>query len=348
MSVLSPFSEGKHYRAQGWLTCCGVRVAAGFAAPQEEYQAARQHVVMFDRSDRGMLVLTGTERQAWLNNLVTNAVTGLPENGGNYAFAVNVKGRILFDLNILCLPDALWLDLAAAAVAHAAAHFDRYLLREDVKIVYTSGQYARLACSGPETAAVARRLEVSNFAGMPALGNVPLAESGVRLVRHDFAGAPGFELILPRGRAAVWWDRLTAGGARPAGYRTLDVLRMEAGIPWMGRDLNEHVLPPETGQGGRGISYRKGCYLGQEIMERLRAREVLNKRLVRLRVADGAGFELPVTLRRDNLDVGQITSLALHPREPYWVGLGYLKTAVTGFADITAGDPPRAVTICSA
>lgn len=348
MSAVSPFSEARAYTAQGWLTCGDVRVAANFAALADECQVARQKAVMFDRSDRGMLVLTGAERQAWLHNLVTNAVKSLAENAGNYAFAVNVKGRILFDLNILCLPDALWLDLDGMAVARAAAHFDRYLFQEDVKIVNASGQYARLGCSGPQAGAVAGQLGAANFAALSVLESVPLADGEARLVRHNFAGAPGFELIVPRGRAAAWWDRLATAGVQPAGYRTLDLLRIEAGIPWLGRDLDEHVLPPETGQTERGISYRKGCYLGQEIMERMRAHEVLNKRLVRLRAADGAGLELPATLRRDNLDVGRITSLVAHPREPYWVGLGYLKTAVTGFADITAGAPPRAVTICSA
>jgi folate-binding protein YgfZ len=348
MSAISPFSEAKAYTPQSWLTCGDVRMAAGFAALAEEYQEARQKTVMFDRSDRGLLILTGTDRQGWLHNLVTNTVTTLTENGGNYAFAVNVKGRILFDVNVLCVRDALWLDLAAAAVARAAAHFDRYLFREDVRIVNASGQYARLGCCGPQARDLARQLEVTNFMALPALESVSLADGEARLVRHDFAGQPGFELIVPRGRAAVWWDRLAAGGVRPAGYRTLDVLRIEAGIPWLGRDMDEHVLPPETGQAERGISYHKGCYLGQEIMERLRAHGVLTKRLVQLRVADGTGVELPATMRRDNLDVGRITSLVAHPREPYWVGLGYVKTAVTGFADITVGDPPRAVTICSA
>ena len=126
------------------------------------------------------------------------------------------------------------------------------------------------------------------------------------------------------------------------------MLRIEAGLPWLGRDLDEHVLPPETGQVERGISFHKGCYLGQEIIERMRAHGELNKRLVRLCAADGTGLKLPAKLRRDNLDVGRITSLVPHPCDACWVGLGYLKTAVTGFADILAGDPPRAITIRSA
>lgn len=354
MTATTPFLEAANYRRATLGEFRGVRLAADFGAPVVEYRAAREGVALFDRSDRGLLVATGHDRQDWLHNLVTNAVKTLDDHTGNYAFAVNIKGRILFDLNILCLPDALWLDLDALAVSTAAAHFDRYLFTEDVRIEDAGGQFARLGCSGPQAGAAAGRLGVTNFAALPALASVALADAEVRLVRHDFAGGPGFELILPRGQAAAWWDRLVAEGARPAGWRVLDVLRIEAGIPWLGRDLDEHVLPAETGQVERAVSYQKGCYLGQEIIERMRAHGVLAKRLVRLRTGDGTGLALPATLWQQPsrgsaapgpLDVGRITSLVQHPLEPYWTGLGYLKTPVADCAGITADEPPRAVTI---
>ena len=348
MAALSPFSEARAYTAREWVEYSGVRLGAAFGTPAEEYQAARQTAVLLDRSQRGLLVVTGSERLAWLHNLVTNAVRTLTENSGNYAFAVNIKGRILFDLNILCLADALWLDLELPAIAAAAAHFDRYLFREDVKISDASGQFARLGCSGPGSASAAARLGVTNFTAWPALASVLLSDGETHCVRHDFTGTPAFELIVPRGHAAAWWDRLVESGVHPVGFRTLDVLRIEAGLPWLGCDLDEHILPAETGQTERAVSYHKGCYLGQEVIERMRAHGVLNKRLVRLRTADGTGLTLPVVLARDGLDIGHITSLVPHPREACWVGLGYLKSAVTGFADITAGAPPRAITICSA
>ena len=127
-------------------------------------------------------MLTGADRVAWLHNLVTNAVKALPENGGNYAFAVNVKGRILFDMNIFRLREALWLDLDGAAMAGAAAHFDRYLFMEQVKIENATGQYARLACSGPRAGDLAGQLGVTNFQALAALDSVGLPDTDVRLV----------------------------------------------------------------------------------------------------------------------------------------------------------------------
>ena len=105
MSALSPFSEAKSYIPHEMEEARGVRMAALFTAPAEELEAARSGTALFDRSDRGLVVLTGGDRQAWLNNLVTNAVMTLDENAGNYAFAVNLKGRILFDLNIPACPE---------------------------------------------------------------------------------------------------------------------------------------------------------------------------------------------------------------------------------------------------
>jgi folate-binding protein YgfZ len=347
VAAISPFSEARNYAPREIHDIRGVRMAALFDTPAAEYDAARSAPLLFDRSDRNLLVLTGTDRQPWLHNLVTNSVTALEEGGGSYAFALNVKGRILFDLNILCLPDVLWLDLDQLAVPVAAAHFDRHLFTENVKLENASGQYARLGCCGRGAADVARALGVAKLGSLSTLNHVPLPEDA-RLLRHDFTGSLGFELLIPRGQAAAWWDRLAGLGARPAGYRTLDLQRIEAGIPWLRCDLDEQALPPETGQVERAVSFHKGTYLGQEVIERLRARGALARRLVRLRTADGTGLEVPAPLVRDQLEVGRITSLVPHPTKPYWPGLGYLKTSVTGYAEITAGDPPRAVTITSA
>jgi len=346
MSSLSPFSEARAYVGAVLRAERGVRLAARFADPAAEYDAARSGVALLDRSDRGLLAVQGREARAWLHNLVTNAVRTLDDGAGTYAFACNVKGRIVFDLNILAVGDGLWLDLDLATVPTALAHFDRHLFTEDVRFTDLSGQTARLGCVGPRCGDLARGLGVAHFAALPALAHVGLPDE-VRFVRHDFAGGPGFELIVPRGAAAAWWDRLAAAGATPVGRDTLDVLRIEAGLPWLGRDFDDSVLPPETGQVERGVSYHKGCYLGQEVLERMRAHGALARRLVRLAVADGRDLPLPATLVQGGKDAGRVTSLVPHPRDGRWIGLGYVRTSLTGHADLTVGTPPRPVTVLS-
>lgn len=129
----------------------------------------------------------------------------------------------------------------------------------------------------------------------------------------------------------------------PAGAATLEVLRIEAGIPWLGRDLDETVLPPETGRKARGVSYTKGCYLGQEILERMRSRGSLGRRLVRLRLARGGDPRPPAAICQEGIEVGRLTSAACHPLSGEWIGLGYVRTTVGDATGLTVGAAAIAV-----
>ncbi|MFQ5805638.1 MAG: YgfZ/GcvT domain-containing protein, partial [Phycisphaerae bacterium] len=344
VATSSPFSESEYYAPAETDEHRGVVLPARFGSAADEYRVASERVALFERSDRGLLIVTGADRKEWLHNMVTNAVKTLDENLGNYAFAIDVKGRVQFDLNILNLREELWLDIDAPTVGTAQAHFDRYLLNEDVQMRDATARFARLGCCGPRAAEIAGRLGITNFPAMAALSSFGLNDGSTRFVRHDFAGRPGFELILPRVHATAWWQRLVRDwGVSPAGHRTLDVLRIEAGIPWLHRDIDNTVLPPETGQVERGVSYHKGCYLGQEIIERMRSRGSLARRLVRVHADEGQGLKLPARLRQNDSEVGRVTSLVWHPLTEMWVGLGYLRTKVTEMSGITAGEPPRAI-----
>jgi folate-binding protein YgfZ len=346
MSIPSAFTGLPSYRPAATCEHGGVTLPLHFGDPAAEYRAARERVALFDRSDRGLAELTGRDRKEWLHNLVTNTVKTLDENRGVYAFAIDLKGRTLFDLNILNLPDRIWVDILAGACAAALAHLDRYLISEDVRMCEVTERFARLGVAGPESVELAARLGASTPSAMAALDSLPLEGGEGRLVRHDFAGVIGFELIVPREVAADWWQRLTQGEAVPAaGFAALDALRVEAAIPWLGRDIDDKVIPPETGQVERGISYRKGCYLGQEVIERMRSHGSLARRLVALRVEDGAGLVPPLPLMKDRLEAGRITSLVRHPLTGEWIGLGYLRTTVTDTGGLTVGDPPRRVTL---
>jgi folate-binding protein YgfZ len=346
MATASPFSKSEHYQPAETVDQRGTTLPARFGAVADEYRSARGEVALFDRNDRGLLIVTGADRKNWLHNLVTNAVRTLDDNLGNYAFAIDLQGRIQFDLKILSLAGALWLDVDAATATAATAHLDRYLVSEDVRIDNATARYARLGCSGPRAAEVAGRLGVTDFPAMPALSSFGLDGGAVRFLRHDFAGLPGFELIVPHAQAATWWQRLVQdGGAAPAGQITLDVLRLEAGIPWPGSEIDRTVLPPETGQLERAVSYHKGCYLGQEIIERMRSRGSVARRLVRLRTNDAAGLTVPTPLYQSGSKIGSITSLARHPLTQEWLGLAYIKTKVAEPINITAGDPPRAIQV---
>lgn len=325
-------SESNSARARG------AELIAHFDSPADEYRRVRESAGLFDRSDRGLAIVTGPDRKTWLHNVVTNAVNTLADDAGCYAFAIDIRGRVVFDLNILALPDQLWLDIDAAVLPAALTHLNKFLIMEKAEISDARDRFARLGVAGPQAAAIADRLGVPKFNELSALRNFWIENGSVRFVRHDFAGIPGFELILPRTEAAAWWQRMTSDlGVRPAGFDTLDALRIEAGIPWLGRDIDEKTLPPETGQIERGISYKKGCYLGQEVIERMRSHGSSARRLVRLRLDNGAGIEPPFTLKAVELEAGRATSLVPHPLGG-WIGLGYLKSSIKDAGALTLAE----------
>jgi len=346
MSEASPFSGCGAYPLSSTVEVGGVSLRAEFGDVAAEYRAAREAAAVCDRSHRALAVVRGGERRAWLHNFVTNSVASLEEGRGVYAFATDVRGRTQFDVNILALPDALWLDLYRPWVAMALQHLGRYIINEDVQLADASGEWARLGCCGPQSVEVARRIAGADLAAMTPLDHLPADDGAACLVRHDFAGPIGFELFVPRARATWWWERLCADpDVQPVGHRAMEVLRIEAGLPASGREIDSDVLPPETGQIERGICYDKGCYLGQEVIERMRSRGSVAHRLVRLRVHDGSGLRLPVPMQQGGRNVGRITSLEQHPIDGSWVGLGYLRTNVETREGIVAGAPPRRIAV---
>lgn len=352
MAFRSPLIGAINYNDQHLAEFRGVLMAAAHSSSAEAaYQTAAASSALIDRSDRGLVVVTGKDRKTWLHNLVTNEVKKLEAGGGCYAFALDVKGRIQFDLNILDRGDSLWLDIDRSTIAAALKHLDLRLITEDVKLADASDRFARLGVCGPDAARIARELPVPD--GEPPIDLRALAHCATRvlagggvLVRTDFAGGADFEIITTIEDARrLWPDISETRGACPIGFPTLDVLRIEAGIPWLGRDLDDKVLPPETGLVARGISYHKGCYLGQEVIERMRSHNVLARRLVRLEITDASAIALPAALTNNGSDVGRVTSLVEHPVRHVGVGLGYLKSSIREFDGLTLGDPPRSVKI---
>lgn len=335
-AIQSAFASATSYRPLASDASRGAMLPRYFGEPATEYRAVVGGAGLFDRSHRALLEVRGKDRKTWLHNLVTNAVKTLDDFAGNYAFAVDVRGRTHFDLNILSLPDRLWLDIDLAAAAGALAHFQKFLIMEDAVIRDASAEVARLGVAGPRAVEVAGSFGAAHMSAMSALGCFIIEGGAAWLVRHDFAGLPGFELIVARPDAAAWWERLAGHPAVTlAGEATLDVLRTEAGIPWLGRDIDEKTIPPETGQVERGISYHKGCYLGQEVIERMRSHGSLARRLMRLAVDPGGELDAPVAILNDGAEAGRVTTLVRHPVRNEWIGLGYLRTAVRDLGGLT-------------
>ncbi|QOJ13745.1 MAG: folate-binding protein YgfZ [Planctomycetia bacterium] len=321
----------------------GQAVPAHFGDPHAEAGAARVDATMFDRSDRALLRVEGADRQAWLHNLLTNDIKRLTPGQGCYAFACDVRGRVQFDLNVLCDSDALVLDSAADRRELLHKWLDRYLLSERATIA-TEDSLGRIGLSGPRAVEIVRAIAGEAAAALAEFGHCELsgASAGERLVRHDFAGSVGFELLVRD--IGAWWERLAREhGVRPAGLIALDALRIEAGIPWYGREIDERTVAPESGQIGRAIVYDKGCYLGQEIVERMRSFGNPARRLARMRVQGDADCDIPAPLTLNGTECGRLTSLSALGDGATRAGLGFVRFAIAPGALLVLGESGREV-----
>jgi folate-binding protein YgfZ len=296
-----------------------------------EYLALTEGSALIDRADRGLIEITGSDRTSWLHNLTTNQVSMLSVGDGNYAFSLNQQGRILFDLNILVRDGAIWIDLHRCFLDAAQTHFGKYKVMEHVTLRDLSAESVRLGVAGRKAFEAAARLGAPQAERMAQLNHTTLNWEGATLilVRHDFCGAPAVELIVPADVASACWQWLVdSAGAVPVGDDAVQIKRIEAGIPWPGCEIRDEYLPAETGQFERAVNFRKGCYLGQEIVERMRSRNVVARRLVGLRfeghVLPAAGAALSA---EDGSAVGSVTSVCHSLADRGGIGLGYARTA---------------------
>lgn len=312
----------------------GATVVTSYGDSRAEYRAVVEGPAIVDRSYRGLLEVTGSDRASWLHNLTTNDVKTLKRGEGNYAFATNVQGRILFDLNVLVREESIWVDLDRRFLGVAKLHFEKYIVTEDVSLIDRSEECVRLGLVGQRAAMLLADLGTPQATAMPSLGLEELSLGGTHVVvmRHDFPGPFGVELYVRSEAAVRVWHALTessrANAATPAGYEAVQIRRTESAIPWPGHEITDDALPAETNQLERAVSFNKGCYLGQEVVERMRSRGAVARRLVGFQIAGDAVVPRDAALLTDDgKPVGHVTSACRSVARPSIIGLGYVKMA---------------------
>jgi folate-binding protein YgfZ len=293
-----------------------------------EYTACTDGVGLHDRSYRSLLRITGRDRLDWLHNFTTNVIRTLDVGDGVYAFATDLKGRILFDMNVLTGDDAILLDIEGRQIADAHKHLSRYIITEDVHISDVSDETSRLSLIGPRAAELLVDL---GLAGPPAtpllqLRSLTLLGREITCFKHDLLGKPAYDLLVPAAaEPEIRAHILGHGCVTPVGYTVADMLRIEAGIPWPVSEINADVLPAETGQSDRAVSNNKGCYLGQEIVERMRSRGSVARHLVQIRFDDGEHPQPGVDLHSDDRVVGRVTSVCHSFKNKSRLALAYVR-----------------------
>ncbi len=313
-----------------------------------------------DLPQRGILELTGKDRLAFLNNLLTNETwskatkSGLAAGKGVYAFFLNLKGRIVADMNVLETGEHTCLEMDGRYVESLRATFEKYLFGEQVKMTSRIGQLHQLALHGPGAAAVLDAAVGGHVTELPPMGSAQVHLFGIdaTIWRDDPCGVPGLHLIFPAARAPHIWTsfverfgQTVEHGRRPvriAGWAAFNACRIEAARPIFGIDFDDSVLPAETGPAAfdRAVSVTKGCYLGQEIVARMHARKQVARQWVGLKVDDDSLPLAGAQLFDDAANViGGITSSTMSPiLSNAAICLGYLKKPF--FAEGTAVQVP--------
>lgn len=301
------------------------------------YEALRRGAAWIDVSARGRIAVRGRDRARLLHNLTSNDIKKLGSGSGCYAFLLSPQGRIQADLTLLAFDDRFLLDTEPELGEKVAQHIRRYIVADQVELEDVTASTCSIALEGPESAAVLAR----------AGGTAPAADyqhvpwDGTIVARVSLTGQPGFRFYAATGEAGSIVNRLTAAGAQPASAQDARVVRIGNGRPRYGEDIRETSLPQETGQ-MHAVSFTKGCYLGQEIVERIRAQGHVNRKLVRLRLdaVPPAGAALTV----DGAEAGEIASSAPSPAEGSVLALAYVRSVyATAGQALAAGSIPAVV-----
>jgi folate-binding protein YgfZ len=343
-----------------------IELVEAFDPVEIEYAAIRRYAAVFDAAHRATLVVTGPDRIDFLNRMLTQELKGFPPFTARRSFTLNRKGRIDGDLRLINLPDRLLVDVDAFAAERVRTELDKYIITEDVSIADATGEYAVLSLHGPAAAAILARGSTP-VAGAAIADIQPEQASVIRISppppskgadtsnvaaevivdRWDWAGGAGvmsLELRVPTAAAAAvydaistpWSSRPQPGAVAPStdlarriGWHALNIARVEAGTALYNLDFGPDSLPHECGDAvlNDRVSFKKGCYLGQEIVARMQSLGHPKQKLVAIRFETPAADSLGANkepqavtgtslLEADAADatvVGAVTSSCLSP-----------------------------------
>ncbi len=318
----------------------------------DQYRILREGAGIFDASTtRGRLLLTGADRRAYLQGLLTNDIAALAPGTGCYSAYLTAQGRMIADMRVFELGDALLVDLDASVTASVRDKWTMFVFSEDVQIHDRSAADAEVGIYGPQAARVlagtlakdqpaqrpmspAQR-PMSNDVLDAELDAMPVHDcrkvlfqgTPAIVLRADAAGVPGFDVVIPvEGRDAFTALLITNGGA-VVGADAVDVCRVEAGRPRFGVDMTTETIPLEAGIEDRAISLTKGCYVGQEIIIRIlhRGQGRVARRLVGLSLEAAADVPPPgAVISSGERGVGAVTSAVRSPALGRAIALGYV------------------------
>jgi len=316
----------------------GADTPVSFGDTAAEFRALLQGCAIVDMRWQAKLVLTGEDRVRWLNGMVTNNVRDLAPGHGNYSFLLNAQGRIQGELVSYNRSDYLLVTTDRGQAPAITAIFDRYIIMDDVEVADISDKLTTIGIAGPKACQVLSDagVDVSQLELGQVIDTV-WRDLGISVARSAQPPIDGHEIWFSADNADKVWDALLSAGAEPAGSEALDLYRMVRGVPRFGVDLRDRDLPQETGQ-DYALNFAKGCYIGQEIVERIRSRAILHRTFVGLEV-EGEPPAPGTKIQVNDKNAGEMTSAA---RVPF---PGGERTVALGYAHREIAIPGTAVKI---
>jgi len=310
------------------------------AKVRDGFRALSSTCGVYDLGLRAKIRLTGSDRVRWLNGMVTNNVRDLAVGYGVYAFLLNPQGHILGDLCAYNRGEEILVDTDRSQLEKILATFDHYIIMDDVEVTNLDGKLTAVGLAGPEAKKI---LTAADFS-VPELQPLQVVDvewkgSKTQVIAGDHERYPSYEIWISPEKSREGLAALEQAGAKPVGSEALELYRIALGIPRYGQDIRERDLPQETEQ-HRALNFSKGCYVGQEIVERIRSRGNVHRKFTGFRV-EGPPPAPGTKIQVQDKDVGEVTSSAIIPASngDHAVALGYIRREASGAGkEVRAGD----------
>ena len=296
---------------------------------RSEFQALVSGCGVYQTGSQARIKLTGEDRVRWLNGMVTNNIRDLAVNHGVYAFLLNPQGRILGDLYAYNLGDSLLIETDHSQLAKILETFEHYIIMDDVVVEDVTPTFTTIGVAGPKSKIVLEAAGM-NVSDLQPLEARQCEWQGVKItiIRREIEKREGYEIWIAPESAESLFQSLQHSGGSTVSPAALELYRIALGVPSYSQDIRERDLPQETEQ-TRALNFNKGCYIGQEIVERIRSRGAVHRMFTGF-LLDGASSVPGTKIQVEGKDVGEITSSVSLPAQngKQHVALGYIRREV--------------------
>jgi folate-binding protein YgfZ len=300
-----------------------------FGDAAAEYRSARDTVALIDKNYRAYLSFTGPDRVRYLNAILTNNIKDLAAGRGIVSLLLNPQGHILAEIETYAVADRLLCVSYSMIRERLIEVLEKFIIMDDVTLIDETPRYGTLALEGPKAAALVKEVSGADLTKYEDLstrggrvGSIPCF-----ITKRSPGGVPGAEFLTESGKLPELWqvllDAVRWHEGAPMGYAALSAIRLAQGVPWFGYDFGEKQIPHEAGLQDSHISYTKGCYTGQEIVERVRSRGQVNRQRVQLVFSGDIVPAADTLLTQDGKEVGYVTRAARIWDPTHVIGMGY-------------------------